>query len=177
MGETAGWKRGLETPTPGAVRAKEGGVSIVDLRQRPEHVQVLAEWHQDEWAHLNPGETLAMRVQRMQSYLGRAFVPSMFVFEEEGRLAGSSAIVECDMATQMRWTPWLASVYVSPEFRRRGIGAALVRHVMVEARTAGFKTLYLYTPDQERFYTSLGWKTVVREPYLGVDVTVMRAIL
>lgn len=147
--------------------------TIIDLRAEPHHVATLAEWHQEEWAHLNPGETLAMRVQRMQAYLGDAFVPSMFVCKFGDVLAGSSAVVECDMVDRMQLSPWLASVFVAPEFRRRGIGAALVKHVVEATRQAGFSRMYLYTPDEERFYQALGWSTLSRETYLGVEVAVM----
>jgi GNAT superfamily N-acetyltransferase len=147
--------------------------TLLDLRSEPRHVATLAEWHQAEWAHLNPGETLAMRVQRMQTYLGEAFVPTMFICKVGDALAGSSAVVESDMTNRMNLTPWLASVYVAPDYRRKGIGAALVRHTVEETRRQGFSKMYLYTPDEERFYQGLGWSTLSQETYLEVEVAVM----
>lgn len=150
---------------------------ILDLRSDPHHLATLAEWHQEEWAHLNPGETLGMRIRRMEGYLGEAFVPSMFICRCDGGLAGSAAVVACDMDTRPGLTPWLASVFVPPEFRRRGIGAALVRHTMAETSRAGFSKMYLYTLDQERLYQAIGWTTLAYEVYKGVDVVVMEAEL
>ncbi len=151
--------------------------AILDLRSEPQHLAALAEWHQEEWAHLNPGETLPMRIERMQEYLGEPLVPSMFICRCDGALAGSAAVVACDMDTRPGPTPWLASVFVAPEFRRRGIGAALVRHTMAETSRAGFSKMYLYTLDQERLYQAIGWTTLSCEVYKGVDVVVMEAEL
>jgi N-acetylglutamate synthase-like GNAT family acetyltransferase len=70
-------------------------------------------------------------------------------------------------------SPWLASVYVDPPFRNRGIGASLVQRVAQEARTLGFPTLYLFTPDRAAFYANLGWQVVERDEWNGCQVTVM----
>ena len=34
---------------------------IVNLKKAPEHLETIAQWHQAEWSHLNPGETLEQR--------------------------------------------------------------------------------------------------------------------
>ena len=38
------------------------------------------------------------------------------------------------MDTRKELSPWLASVFVAPEFRKWGIGSKLVLHVMEQAR-------------------------------------------
>ncbi|WFP51191.1 GNAT family N-acetyltransferase [Methylomonas sp. EFPC3] len=152
-------------------------MSIVDLTAAPHHLPTLAAWHQAEWAYLNPGETLPMRIARMQAYLQAGLIPSTFVYERQGCLAGSAAIVACDMETRPQWTPWLASVFVAPQFRRQGIGGRLVRHVMAQAGAAGYEQLYLFTPDRVAFYETLGWQPVAEEIYRGSRVSVMRAQL
>ena len=44
-------------------------------------------------------------------------------------LLGSAMLIAHDMDTRPQWTPWLAGMVVAPEFRGRGIGAALVERV------------------------------------------------
>jgi predicted N-acetyltransferase YhbS len=58
-------------------------------------------------------------------------------------------------------TPWLAAVYVMPEYRRRGVGAALIQAV-VEKAALGVETLYLSTVGREEYYASLGWDVIHR---------------
>lgn len=86
---------------------------------------------------------------------------------------GSAAITANDMETRPELTPWLASVFVAPEFRNRGVGSRLVMHVMQQAKDAGVDTLYLFTPDRVSFYEKLGWRTFNEEFYRGHLVTIM----
>ena len=77
------------------------------------------------------------------------------------------------MESRLDLPPWLASVYVLPSHRKRGIGAALCRRVAHEARRFGFGRLYLITYDKEDFYKGLGWKEIQRTQYRKDKVTVM----
>jgi predicted N-acetyltransferase YhbS len=78
------------------------------------------------------------------------------------------------MDTHPEWMPWLASVYVAPEFRHQGVGSRLVNSVSEAARKAGMEALYLFTPDRVAFYQRLGWQVLHGEAYRGRWVTVMR---
>lgn len=152
-------------------------MNIINLAAEPEHIPTLATWHQREWAHLNPGGTLEKRMDKMQRYLDDGLVPSTFVCKYDGQLAGSAAIVESDIDSRPELTPWLASVFVAPAFRRRGLGSELVKHAMRQAALAGIRSLYLFTPDRAAFYQKLGWQTVSKEDYRGCAVTVMQVDL
>ncbi len=97
----------------------------------------------------------------------------MFIAVDGDELLGSTAIDRNDMDTLPHLTPWISDVYVNPAFRGKGIGTALVRHAMEYARNKGVRTLYLYTPGQEDFYTRLGWKRMTRDIYHNHPVSVM----
>ncbi len=152
-------------------------MQIVNLKTVPEHLQQLGEWHHNEWGYLNPGRTLEMRLERMQAYLNDEFVPSTWVALQGDKLAGSAAIVDSDMDTHPEYTPWLASVFVSPDFRQQGTGSALVTRVMDEARQQGLEKIWLFTPDKAGFYTKLGWEMVSEEEYHGCPVSIMSVVL
>lgn len=147
-------------------------MNIVNLKNVPHHLETLARWHQKEWSYLRPNKTLTERIDRMKSHLMAEFIPTTFVATNH-ELLGSAAIIKHDMYTRKELTPWLASVYVAPEFRRQGIGSALVFHIMEQARENKIERLYLFTPDREAFYTRLGWKTFEKTSYLGYAITIM----
>ena len=113
----------------------------------------------------------------MQAYLAGHTIPKMFVCKEDEILLGSAAIVSNDMDTRTDLSPWLASVYVNAEYRKKGVGSKLVKHVAKYARSAGFSNLYLFTPNQEKFYRNLGWFSISKEIYREQPVTVMQIIL
>jgi N-acetylglutamate synthase-like GNAT family acetyltransferase len=148
-------------------------MQILDLREEPQHIHILAEWHHHQWSSLNPDGSLEKRIAKMQDYLSDDFVPSTLIAKTD-KLLGSAAIVENDMDTKPELTPWLASVFVAPQYRNQGIGSQLVKQLMDEAKQAGIETIYLFTPDQVNFYQKLGWEVFSSEEYRGHSVTVMR---
>lgn len=147
-------------------------MEIIDLKHKPHHLETLAQWHHAQWSYLNPNKTLAQRIEEKKFHLLSQFVPTTFI-AVDGKLLGSAAVIEHDMDTRTELTPWLASVYVAPEFRRQGIGSKLVLYVMKKAKEEGIGKFYLFTPDRETFYARLGWSTIEKTDYHGYPVTVM----
>ena len=78
-----------------------------------------------------------------------------------------------DMDSRPQLTPWLAGVFVKPQFRGKGIGSALVRRIEAEGRSLGVSTLHLYTPNAESLYERLGWSLTERCEYRNTNVVVM----
>ena len=142
----------------------------------PEHLPVLANWHQNEWAHLYPGSRLEDRIERMSEYLNEDFIPSTFV-AVDGGLLGSAAIVISDMENRDELSPWLASVFVKSEYRKKGVGAELVKYAMRAAKNENIKKLYLFTESNESFYSRLGWKVFENIIYHKQPVTIMKVNL
>jgi GNAT superfamily N-acetyltransferase len=151
-------------------------MQIVNLKDELNHLVTLASWHHDEWSYLNPDATLEERIEEMKRCLGPEFIPTTYIAKDD-ELLGSAAIVEHDMDTKQELSPWLASVYVAPQFRRKGVGSKLVLHVMNQARENGVEALYLFTPDEEEFYAHLGWKPFEKTKYRGYAVTIMKVNL
>lgn len=152
-------------------------IELHNLKAVPEQLEQLAAWHHDEWSYLNPGLALEDRIRTMQAELRGDPVPATWVAMRDGELLGSASLLTHDMAVHQDKSPWLASVYVAPTQRRQGIGELVVRRVMQHAQEHGIATIYLFTMDQEAFYQRLGWHTISRERYRGVDVIVMQADL
>lgn len=150
---------------------------IFDLKEKSEHIPVLAAWHHEAWSYLNPSGSIEKRIEKMQNYLADVAVPKMFVWVEGDSVVGSAGILNSDMDTKPGLTPWLASVYVKSDRRNEGIGAALVKKVMQYAKDLGHTELFLFTSDKESFYKNVGWKTISKEEYRGELVVVMKASL
>lgn len=147
-------------------------MEIVNLKERPEFIPTLAEWHHNQWAPLNPGGSIEKRIASLEAESDD--IPKTFVAVSGGAVLGSASLVEHDMHTRMDLSPWLASVYVAAEHRRKGIGAALVGRVVEEAVTLRHRTIYLFTLDQEKLYASLGWSPLEETEFEGHRVTIMK---
>ena len=148
-------------------------MTIDYLADHPEFLRPLAEWQHGEWGHLRPGDTVEARMERLGSFGERDRIPLTVVAHEEGELRGSASLIAHDMNTRMDLTPWLAGVFVAPEHRRRGIGAALVRRIVEEAAQLSVPVLYLYTVHSEKFYASLGWSLQEHTTYREQDIAIM----
>lgn len=59
-------------------------------------------------------------------------------------------------------SPWLASLFVAPEFRRGGVATRLIAAIEDHARIQGVERLYLYTVDAEALYLKCGWQVLDR---------------
>lgn len=149
-------------------------MKIINLTEAPEHIPIIAAWHHAQWGYLNPGGTLEARVEKMQRYLKGAAMPAMYICVDDKHPVGTAALVESDMDSHPELSPWLASVYVNPDYRNRGVGAMLVKRVVSEAKAQGLSPLYLFTPDRATFYQGLGWQFIGQESYRGGEATLMK---
>lgn len=148
-------------------------MTIEYLADHPDALEALVQWQHAEWGHVRGGETLAQRRARLAGSLNRDRIPLTVVALEGGDLLGSASLIAHDMETRMELTPWLASVFVAEQYRRRGVGAELVRRIMAEAGKLKVPLLYLYTVHSERLYASLGWAVAERTTYLESPVVIM----
>lgn len=146
---------------------------VVPLAERPDCVELVAAWGFAEWGHLAPEQTLAMRVDRVRAGLDTTRLPVTFLaLDAGGNPAGTASLMRDDIEGDPR-NPWLASVYVRPEARRRGIAGLLVRAGEDAARRLGFARLYLFTASVPALYAGLGWQARETRDYRGERITVM----
>ncbi|MCE3026562.1 MULTISPECIES: GNAT family N-acetyltransferase [unclassified Salinicola] len=147
------------------------------LRPDSPHLDTLARWTYAAWGALYPEESWPQWRDHLRRQCGEQGVPSVFVAiaEEAGREipVGTASLTESDLDSRPELTPWLASVFVPPAWRGRGIASALVERVAEEARVGGCPGCYLYTPDQQALYARLGWQTQEELDYRGERVTLM----
>ena len=140
------------------------------------HTQVipeLSELHVEAFGPFNPEMTVESRMEQLHARLGKNSIPLSLVAFDEDKLIGSACLIHQDMSTHPELRPWVASGFVRKEYRRRGVGTALMRAIEGKARRLGVKKLYLFTPDMQAFYSTLDWLTIATEMYRGRKVTIM----
>jgi len=133
------------------------GVRISYLIEHPEYIPQLAQWLFEEWDSILGEKIPEARIKKLQAHLNRDKLPIAWVAHESRRPLGTAALRVHDIEGREDLTPWLGGVFVGPQFRRRGIGAALCARVEDEARSRGIQTLYLFTLDKQEWYSRLGW--------------------
>lgn len=128
----------------------------VPLLAHAEHVPFVAHLvYREFWADRPDGLS--------EAYLARAFggqaepgrvILSLIALEGDTPL-GCVHLIDHDDDTLPELTPWLAAMVVVPGRRGQGIGSALVRALLGEARALGHTRVWLGT-DGPGFYERLG---------------------
>jgi N-acetylglutamate synthase-like GNAT family acetyltransferase len=148
------------------------------LADAPEHVEQLALWHYREWSQFFPDWTLAIATQELTVQAACRDFPTTLVLMQANQLLGSVSLITED-AEEFDYigSPWLASLYVLPEFRGLGAGALLVKSLMQHAKKISLNAIYLFTPDHRGFYERLGWQAMCQANLHGQTVDIMKVDL
>jgi predicted N-acetyltransferase YhbS len=148
-------------------------VTIHLLSERPEALPQVASWLFSEWGHLTEGNSLEKTVIRLQKSLQCDQMPLTLVACNGKEPLGTVSLIEIDMTTRPELTPWLASLYVEKEFRKKGVASLLIESVLEEAKKLNIPKLYLFTHDQQNFYSHRGWIKFEDVEYRKQRVTIM----
>jgi N-acetylglutamate synthase-like GNAT family acetyltransferase len=134
--------------------------SISDLRQHPEFFDTIAEriwraWWRDD------GYPLGYIAGRLRENIEATPIPFALVAHNGTAFLGTVSVIASDLAERPQFTPWIAAVWVEPQARRHGIGAALVDHAAQESFALGVDRLYLCAqPQRSGYYENLGWTVI-----------------
>lgn len=90
-------------------------------------------------------------------------IPRFYIALNDDSIIGTYALLRNDFISRQDLFPWLACLYVDPNFRGNEIGSQLLKHALSEAANKGFSNLYL-SSDLENFYEKYGW-THIAEGY------------
>ena len=138
-------------------------------------VATLAAWHHAQWGHLYSHWTFEVCLAELDEHATRAegLPTTLLAFEGEDLLGSVSLVFEDAPELQEHGSPWLASLYVKPEARGRGVGAQLARAAVARAAEEGVGELFLFTPEHREFYARLGWNEIARTALKGTPVDLM----
>jgi GNAT superfamily N-acetyltransferase len=143
--------------------------AIHDLRDRPDLLDAVAAaiW-QAFWQR--KGSALSDLQAGFRKHLAPAEMPFTLTAEVAGAFAGTVSLIACDEPVYVEQSgrsdlaPWLAALWVAPEYRRASIGAALVTDIERRAAALNITRLYLSArPAIAPFYEKRGWQAIDRE--------------
>ena len=142
---------------------------------------VLAAWHHAEWGHLYADDVWshAVAVREFETMAEPGSTDLTWVaFDGDSRdadavLGSVSLLATDDLAGFEHLTPWLASMFVAPAARGRGVAAALADALLQGARANGHEVVHLFTSGQQQFWADRGWAVVATVDTEGHPATVM----
>lgn len=142
---------------------------IAHLSDHPDQIATVASWIYEAFWRERPES--GFTPETLEGYLREAdnpdAIPLSLLALVDGRPAGTVNLVEDDVFHRPAMRPWLAALVVTPEFRGRGVGTALVEACRQHAARLGISSLYLGT-DIPDFYLAFGAESLEREGDLDI---------
>lgn len=134
---------------------RKNSFEIVDLFQCPEHLVTVSRWIYSEFWSDKEGYSPEFFADLLRNANRPKTIPLSLLAKSGGKPLGTINLIENDDENRTHLRPWLAALYVVPDARNSGIGAALVRELLERAREIKISTVYLGT-DNPKFYEKLG---------------------
>lgn len=131
------------------------------LYNYPEHKETVAKYIMN--AFVDEKDRNQEKMEILKAFFGskhESLFPKTFIAIEDNKCMGTISIFENDLKGQDNLKPWLASLYVEPKFRSRGIAYELMRKVMDTVKEMGYDILYLRTENAGNYYIEHGWEFV-----------------
>ena len=138
--------------------------------QTPE-LALCARWRANAFSVLEA--SFKMELRSLEQFASDQRHGVALIAKIDGEPIGTCLLAESEIEPNHDVSPWLTSLFVVPEHRRKGAGAVLVRAIEDQARERGFSRLYLYTSDAVGFYERLGWQVLDRTSWKGFDTALM----
>jgi GNAT superfamily N-acetyltransferase len=114
----------------------------------------------DEWGWHYKCEHNINTLEEMIADISTNHMESIAVLidtESNNTFMGTFAILECDLNMYAHLSPWLASLYVEPEYRRQGIGKLLVDFACDELLDGRTVYLWCYQEREKSLYERWGF--------------------
>ena len=132
-------------------------IVISDLRQQPDFFETVADRIWRAWWK-ERGYPLKHMLGRVGDSMNERPIPFALVAHRGTRFLGTASVIASDLDERPDFTPWVAAVWVDPDYRKQHIGRALVARAAVDAFALGYPRVYLCAQDNRRdFYLRQGW--------------------
>lgn len=131
-------------------------ISVHSMADRPDWTRAVARWWYAQWGEAlgyTPESGIAA-IEGLSAPEGRQAALVALVDDVP---AGSVFLIDHELETHGHLKPWLAGLYVLPEFRRMGVGAALIAAARDRAAYFGYDELHLYTATPD-YYRKHHWR-------------------
>jgi len=95
--------------------------------------------------------------------------------EVASRVLGSVSLDDEDLQICPHLSPWVACMYVAPQYRGKGVASILLNEMNKRAQALGVKALYLWTwQSLVGMYERFGWRVYEHTTYKDEPIVVMK---
>ncbi len=145
------------------------------LYEVPLFAPAMAEAHAREWGHLYAGWDQEAALADFSQEKADSVLPTTWVaHDSSGTLMGSISVVLDDLPGHPGLNPWLASLFVFPKFRGRGLGRVLTQKALDFLHEHRYPHAFVFTEDQVPFFSKFQFAVHAKTQAQGHEVTLMK---
>ena len=150
-------------------------LSVSPLAKVPSFAPALAAAHAQEWGHLytNWNQEAALLEFKMEKE-GSDLPVTWVAHHPSGALMGSVSLVLDDLPGHSGLNPWVASLFVFPKFRGRGLGKVLTQKALDFLCQQQHPHAFLFTQDKAPFFSKFQFTVHAKTQAQGKKVTLMK---
>lgn len=144
-------------------------MQISNLRDVENFATIIADrgWH-EWWANTDiPLSEHRAGIKQMGLQSG---IPTAIVAHRNSQYLGSVLLIENDLAARAQYSPWIAALWVEPEFRSQCIAGKLIEAARDEASRHGYQACYLCATELNSPYYMARCFVLVEHDVGGVDI-------
>lgn len=140
-------------------------IELKYLRDVQEYTPILAYWcHKEWWLAQKNSRDFADSIKIFRERENKIQFPLSIVAIAGDFPVGTVSLVHNDhLLGYENFTPWVAALYVIPEYRKQGVAQRLLKCTYPILLDRGIKWVYLHTTTATGFYLKLGWEIVAKD--------------
>lgn len=144
-------------------------MQISNLRHQPSFADTIAHRGWNAW-WTESGVPLEDYRAHLDPTLITDAIPFALVAHDGETYVGSVLVIDNDLDARPDYAPWIAALWVDPDYRKRGVAAALMTQARQHIARLGHGTCYLCATVEKRpYYLKQGF-TLLEENVTGLDV-------
>ncbi len=132
-------------------------LNIVNIYNHKKYIPQVSDWIFSEFienkikncSHLDIVTALESRPEKS--------IPMTYIGLLGSQCVGTISIFVNDLKSQPELSPWLAALYVSPNYRKLGYAKNLIKKIEEVSSKMDCQKLYLRTETAGEYYLKLGW--------------------
>jgi len=134
-------------------------LKIYNIKEKQEYIKEVAILTQLEWGSITSSKEafdkkINKKIERIINNFDNPYYSTLVLLNNK-ELIGFISLFETDGEERKDLKPWYATMYVKKEYRKNGYSKILNKAILKEAKTKGFKRVYLKT-DLENYYEKFG---------------------
>jgi GNAT superfamily N-acetyltransferase len=137
---------------------------------------LVAEWFTAQWpAWYGAGGAGDVRADLAAFSGSESTLPVGLLAFIDDQPVGTGVLKLESIASHAHLSPWAAAGFVLPQWRRCGIGAALLQGLLAKARALGHPHMYCGTSTSVSLLRRCGWEVVETVLHEGEPLTIFRS--